>query len=166
LQERRHGQLGCHWLSFGRCTGRWWTKAILGGRQWTTSPGFEDRGPAVHRRPLTCAPIRSQASLIRDCSLASTAVRRLGCHLGCHSGIGTAHRSLPISCPTRRRPHGPEIGRYLAGLLAVFLVSDSSEKINVLVTIPSAIAELSMVGYQLAIGVRTPRPAARILAAA
>jgi hypothetical protein len=63
-------------------------------------------------------------------------------------------------------PHGPEIGRYLAGLLAVFLVPDSSEKINVLVTIPSAIAELSMVGYQLAIGVRTPRPAARILAAA
>ena len=46
-------------------------------------------------------------------------------------------------------PHGPEIGRYLAGLLAVFLVPNSSEKINVLVTIPSAIAELSMVGYGL-----------------
>ena len=63
-------------------------------------------------------------------------------------------------------PHGPEIGRYLAGLLAVFLVPDAGEKINVFVTIPSALAELSMVGYQLAIGVRTPKPAARILAAA
>jgi hypothetical protein len=55
---------------------------------------------------------------------------------------------------------------YLAGMLAVFLIPDSGEKINTLVTIPSTIAELSMVLYLLVVGVRTPKPAAGILAAA
>lgn len=55
---------------------------------------------------------------------------------------------------------------YLGGMLAVFLVPAAGEKINALVTIPSAIAELSMVAYLLVIGVRTPKPAERILAAA
>jgi hypothetical protein len=55
---------------------------------------------------------------------------------------------------------------YLVGLLAVFLVPDAGEKINILVTIPSAIAELSMVGYLLVVGVKTPSPAKRVLAAA
>ncbi len=50
---------------------------------------------------------------------------------------------------------------YLVGLLAVFLVPDFNlgEKINVLVTIPSAIAEISMVLYLLVVGVRVPAPA-------
>jgi hypothetical protein len=43
---------------------------------------------------------------------------------------------------------------YLVGLLAVFLLPDSGEKINVLVTIPSAIAEISMVLYLLVVGVK------------
>jgi hypothetical protein len=47
---------------------------------------------------------------------------------------------------------------YLVGLLAVFLVPDSGEKINTFVTLPSAIAELSMVGYLLVKGVRTEGP--------
>src|SRR4029077_16820444 len=47
---------------------------------------------------------------------------------------------------------------YLVGLLAVFLVPDIGEKINVFVTIPSAIAEISMVLYLLVIGVKTPHP--------
>ena len=55
---------------------------------------------------------------------------------------------------------------YLVGMLAVFLVPDSGEKINTLVTIPSAIAEISMLGYLLVQGVKTPRPAVRITAAA
>jgi Domain of unknown function (DUF4386) len=55
---------------------------------------------------------------------------------------------------------------YLVGLLAVFLIPGSGERINSLVTIPSTIAELSMVGYLLVVGVRTPKPGARILAAA
>jgi hypothetical protein len=55
---------------------------------------------------------------------------------------------------------------YLVGLLAVFLVPDSGEKINVVVTIPSTIAELSMVGYLLVKGVKTPKRAERFLAAA
>ncbi len=55
---------------------------------------------------------------------------------------------------------------YLVGLLAVFLVTDSGEKINTFVTLPSAVAELSMIGYLLVIGVKTPKPAARTLAAA
>lgn len=56
---------------------------------------------------------------------------------------------------------------YLVGMLAVFLIPDSGEKINTLVTIPSAIAELSMVVYLLVIGVRSPKAAGqRILAAA
>ena len=55
---------------------------------------------------------------------------------------------------------------YLVGLLAVFLLPDAGEKINVFVTIPSAIAEISMLGYLLVKGVKTPRRAERILAAA
>jgi hypothetical protein len=59
---------------------------------------------------------------------------------------------------------------YLVGLLAVFLVPDYDlgERINVFVTIPSAIAEISMLGYLLVIGVKTPKQNRdeRILAAA
>jgi len=59
---------------------------------------------------------------------------------------------------------------YLVGLLAVFLMPDFDfgEKINVFVTIPSAIAEISMVLYLLVIGVKTPKQNRdeRILAAA
>jgi len=55
---------------------------------------------------------------------------------------------------------------YLVGLLAVFLVPDYGEKINTFVTLPSAIAEISMAVYLLVFGVRTPKPAARIAAAA
>ena len=56
---------------------------------------------------------------------------------------------------------------YLVGLVAVFLVPDFGEKINTLVTIPSAIAEISMVLYLLVVGVRTTeRATERILAAA
>ena len=78
--------------------------------------GFEDRASAVHRRPLTSASIQSQASVIRHCSLTSTAGRRLGCHLGCRSSIGVAHRSLAgaaqpvcltVPKPRRSRPRRP-----------------------------------------------------------
>ena len=55
---------------------------------------------------------------------------------------------------------------YIVGLLAVFLLPDSGEKVNTLITIPSAIAEIAMLGYLLTIGVRTPNPKARALAAA
>jgi hypothetical protein len=59
---------------------------------------------------------------------------------------------------------------YLVGLLAVFLVPDFAfgEKINVFVTIPSAVAEISMVLYLLVIGVKIPKQNRdeRILAAA
>jgi hypothetical protein len=59
---------------------------------------------------------------------------------------------------------------YLVGLLAVFLVPDFNfgEKINVFVTLPSAIAEISMVLYLLVVGVKTPKQNRdeRILAAA
>ncbi|HEX9098743.1 MAG TPA: DUF4386 domain-containing protein [Candidatus Dormibacteraeota bacterium] len=56
---------------------------------------------------------------------------------------------------------------YLVGLLAVFLVPDLGEKINTFVTLPSAIAEISMLGYLLVVGVKTTKPKAeRSLAAA
>ena len=57
---------------------------------------------------------------------------------------------------------------YLVGLLAVFLVPDFDlgEKINTFVTLPSAIAEVSMVLYLLVKGVKTPKRVERILAAA
>jgi hypothetical protein len=56
---------------------------------------------------------------------------------------------------------------YLVGLLAVFLVPDFGEKINTFVTLPSAIAEISMLGYLLVVGVKTTKPEAeRNLAAA
>lgn len=56
-------------------------------------------------------------------------------------------------------------GCYLVGMLAVFLIPDLGEKINVIVTIPSAIAEVSMVGYLLVVGVRTVEPPGSTLAA-
>jgi hypothetical protein len=55
---------------------------------------------------------------------------------------------------------------YLVGLLAVFLVPESGERINVLVTIPSAVAEIAMVLYLLVIGVKSAKPDARVLAPA
>ena len=55
---------------------------------------------------------------------------------------------------------------YLVGLLAVFLFPDSGERINVLVTIPSAIAEIAMVLYLLVVGVKTGKPGERIAAPA
>ncbi|MGA8923170.1 MAG: DUF4386 domain-containing protein [Candidatus Dormiibacterota bacterium] len=55
---------------------------------------------------------------------------------------------------------------YLVGMLAVFLVPDSGENINTFVTIPSAIAELSMVLYLLVFGVKTSKRVERTLAAA
>jgi hypothetical protein len=54
---------------------------------------------------------------------------------------------------------------YLVDLLAAFLVPDFGQMIHGFVTIPSAIAELSMVLYLLVIGVKTQKPGERILAA-
>jgi len=55
---------------------------------------------------------------------------------------------------------------YLVDLLAAFLAPDLGKEIQSFVVIPSAIAEISMVVYLLVIGVKTPKAAARILAAA
>jgi hypothetical protein len=55
---------------------------------------------------------------------------------------------------------------YLVGLLAVFLVPDRGEGINVVVTIPSAVAEIAMVLYLLVAGVKTVKPEGRIFAPA
>jgi hypothetical protein len=53
---------------------------------------------------------------------------------------------------------------YLLDLLAAFLVPYLAQKIHAFIVIPCAVAEISMVVYLLAIGVRTPRPVERILA--
>jgi hypothetical protein len=44
---------------------------------------------------------------------------------------------------------------YIIDLLAAFLMSDFSQKAGTIITIPSAIAEIWMVGYLLIVGVRT-----------
>jgi Domain of unknown function (DUF4386) len=54
---------------------------------------------------------------------------------------------------------------YLVDLLAQFLVPDFGLKIHAFITIPSAIAEISMVVYLLVIGVRIHKPDERILTA-
>ena len=46
---------------------------------------------------------------------------------------------------------------YLIGMIAVFLLPEFGEKINVYVTIPSAIAEISMAAYLTVVGVKTDR---------
>ena len=51
---------------------------------------------------------------------------------------------------------------YLVDLLGLFLVPDVGQRIHGFITIPSAIAEISMVLYLLVIGVRTRKPAERI----
>jgi hypothetical protein len=55
---------------------------------------------------------------------------------------------------------------YLVDMLAAFLVPDLSQAIHGYVTIPSAIAEIWMVGYLLVIGVKTKKSGDRNLAAA
>ena len=55
---------------------------------------------------------------------------------------------------------------YLVDVLVAFLLPDFAQKIHAFVVIPSAIAELSMVGYLLVIGVKTMKPDERIRAAA
>lgn len=50
---------------------------------------------------------------------------------------------------------------YLVGLLAVYLIPASGSAINAFITIPSAVAELWMVGYLLVIGVRSSPPTGR-----
>jgi hypothetical protein len=50
---------------------------------------------------------------------------------------------------------------YLVDLLGLFLVPDVGQRIHGFITIPSAIAEISMVLYLLVIGVRTQKPAER-----
>ncbi len=55
---------------------------------------------------------------------------------------------------------------YIVDMLALFLVPDFGRAIHGVVTIPSAIAEISMVVYLLVIGVKTPKTGERIPAAA
>jgi hypothetical protein len=50
---------------------------------------------------------------------------------------------------------------YLVDVLAAFLVPDVGQTIHAFVVIPSAIAELTMVGYLLVIGVRAAKPSVR-----
>lgn len=50
---------------------------------------------------------------------------------------------------------------YLVDALALFLASDFGKTISAFVVIPSAIAQVWMVGYLLVIGVRTAKPAVR-----
>jgi hypothetical protein len=55
---------------------------------------------------------------------------------------------------------------YLVDTFALFLVPDLGQKIAAVVVIPSAIAEISMALYLLVVGVRTVKPAQRVVAAA
>jgi hypothetical protein len=55
---------------------------------------------------------------------------------------------------------------YIVDMLALFLVPDVGKAMHGFVTIPSAIAEVSMVLYLLVIGVKTKKSDERILAAA
>lgn len=51
---------------------------------------------------------------------------------------------------------------YLVDLLAAFLVPDIGQQIHGFVTIPSALAEISMVLYLLVIGVKAKKPSERV----
>jgi hypothetical protein len=51
-------------------------------------------------------------------------------------------------------------------LLAAFLVPDFGRTIHAFVVIPCAVAEISMVVYLLAVGVRTVQPRKHVAAAA
>jgi hypothetical protein len=55
---------------------------------------------------------------------------------------------------------------YLVDMLAAFLTPDLGKAIHGYITLPSAVAELWMVGYLLVIGVRTPSALDRLSAAA
>jgi hypothetical protein len=55
---------------------------------------------------------------------------------------------------------------YVVDLLAAFLVPDLGHAIHGFVVVPCAVAEISMVVYLLAVGVRTVKPEATVLASA
>ncbi len=89
---------------------------------WILGPayGFEGRGPALHRDPLTSAQVQSGAVAIRGRTPSSAAIRLLGCLLGCQrprrvllvpegngDNMGTNGHRAPTSHPTsllRRSP--------------------------------------------------------------
>ena len=48
----------------------------------------------------------------------------------------------------------------------MFLLPDLGQKIGSFIVIPSAIAEISMLTYLIAVGVRAPKPVRNVLAAA
>jgi hypothetical protein len=50
---------------------------------------------------------------------------------------------------------------YLVDVLAAFLLPDVGQTIHAFVVIPSTIAELTMVGYLLVVGVRIAKPSAQ-----
>lgn len=56
-------------------------------------------------------------------------------------------------------------GCYLVDMLAAFLAPGFDQKIHTLIVIPCAVAEIWMVCYLLVVGVRTVRPAARVVSA-
>jgi len=55
---------------------------------------------------------------------------------------------------------------YVIDTLVVFLLPDLGSTVSLIVTAPAALAEFWMVGYLFAIGVRTPKPASRVLISA
>jgi hypothetical protein len=55
---------------------------------------------------------------------------------------------------------------YIVDLLAAFLFPDLAKEIHTFIVIPCAIAEISTVLYLLAFGVKTPKPAVQVAAAA
>jgi len=55
---------------------------------------------------------------------------------------------------------------YVIDTLMVFLLPDLGSTVSLIVTAPAALAEFWMVGYLFAIGVRTPKPASRVLISA
>ena len=55
---------------------------------------------------------------------------------------------------------------YLVDMLTAFLLPDVATVVHSYITIPSAIAEISMVGYLLVIGIKTSKPGTPIAAAA
>jgi hypothetical protein len=56
-------------------------------------------------------------------------------------------------------------GCYLVDMLAAFLAPGFDQKIHALIVIPCAVAEIWMVCYLLIVGVRSARPAARVVSA-
>ena len=115
--------------------------SVLGGLVWTGEM-------ASRRRMVTeVAGEGDVVPALATDSLTSNTTRMLGPLIG-----GALYQGLGLAAA-----YGVAAGCYLVDLITAFLVPDFNQLIHTFIVIPCLIAEVWMVGYLLAVGVKTDK---------